>query len=176
MDEEFAGGEEPCDRQNKAYEDNDAHVIGFPDIDEDFFWVNEVIDGHGIETGFEFIKEEEFNEKEKDLDKTENESGCKEKDAMPARGKSVIGNDEKPGKQRQCLHNGHEKVAMKTTQKGTGDVACGQAGGLKSEKEDHAEHEPGNNEKNAPECRKAVAGTDPVDWRRDLTGHLKPRI
>ena len=97
-------------------------MIGFPDIHEDLMRVNEVIDRDGVESGFEFVEEVEFDEKEEDLDEAENESGTQEKNAMPAGRKSVVGNNEEPGQQWKGLDNGDEKVAMKAAQKGADDV------------------------------------------------------
>ena len=95
---------------------------------------------------------------------------------MPARRKSVVRDDQKPGKQRKGLHNRDKKVTMKAAQKSVEDIASRHSRRFKSEKEDNAKDEPDDNEEKAPKGREAVAGTGPVDWRRGLLAHLKPRI
>ena len=92
-------------------------MIGFPNVNKDFFGVDKVIDCDGIETRFEFFKKEKFDKKKKDLDETENESRAQEDDPMPAGGKSVIRNDEKPGEEWKSLDDGDEKVTMEAAQK-----------------------------------------------------------
>ena len=136
-------------------------MIRFPDINEDLMRVYEVVDSNGVEAGFEFIEEKEFDEEQKDLDEAENERSAEKKDAMPAHWKPVVGNDKKPGQQRKCLDDGDEQVPMKATQKGAKDVGCGQPGGFESKKENDAEYEPNNDQEKAPECGKAITRANP---------------
>ena len=121
----FAGGEEPGHGQNKANEEDNSDVIGLPNVDEDLFGVNEVIDSHGVKARFEFFKKEEFDEQQKDFDKAENESGAEEENAMPPSGEPRVWNEQKPRKQWKGLEKRHEKVAMKAAQKGVDDISSG---------------------------------------------------
>src|SRR6185369_3658650 len=69
-------GENPTRSQAGANEQKPTYVVRFPDVDEDFVGINEVVDGHGIEAGFELIKKEEFDKQQED--------GSKPKEAAEA--------------------------------------------------------------------------------------------
>jgi len=58
LPKEAARREQPAQAQDQTNGEDEADVIGLPDVDEDLLGINEVIDGDGVEARFEFIKEE----------------------------------------------------------------------------------------------------------------------
>ena len=80
---EFSGSEQPGQTQAQADKNDEADVIRLPNVDEDFLWINQVIDGNGVKARFEFVEKEKLDEEQKDLDETGNETGAPEEEAMP---------------------------------------------------------------------------------------------
>src|SRR5207249_4227236 len=110
-------------------------MIRLPNVNEDFLGVDQVINGHGIESGFEFLEKEKLNEEQKDLDVTGDKDGAEHRYPMPAGGKLALGNDHEPEQQRNREDEAHEHVAMKAVQKGAGYLGWRQAGRREREEE-----------------------------------------
>lgn len=147
-------------------------MIGFPDINEDLFRVEEIINRDRVEARLEFLEEKEFNKQQKNLDEAENETRAHEQDAMPAGRKSVARDDQKPREQRNRFDDPNKKVAMKAAQKSVEDISGRESSGFERNEQDDAQYGPGDNQENAPERGKAIARACPSEWLRHiLVGH-----
>jgi hypothetical protein len=60
--EKPVGHEQPAHGHDQANRYDDANMVGFPNVDEDFLGVPQIIDGYGIKAGFEFVEKEKLNE------------------------------------------------------------------------------------------------------------------
>src|SRR6266850_6609784 len=149
--EEFAGEQEPAGRKNETDNQNQSHVIGLPDIDEDLLWIDQIIHGHGVEARLEFLKKEKCDEKQKNLDVARNEKGSQQDDPVPAGGKPAFGNDHHPKEKRQCEDDGHEDIAMEAVQEREDYLSGRQSGGSKGEEEHQPQNEPRDEQRAKPE-------------------------
>src|SRR4051812_36620178 len=114
--EEFARDEEPDRGEDEADHEDHANVVGFPDVYKDFLRVDEVIDGDGVEAGFEFFEEEEFYEKQENLDVAGDENCAEKNHAVEAGGEQALGNDQEPEEQGKSENQCREEVALEAVE------------------------------------------------------------
>ena len=94
--EKPAGRKEPPQAQHRAKPQEEANVVGLPDVDEHLAGIEEVINGDGVEARLEFIEEEELHKEQEDLHEPEAEAAAEKQHPVPEGAEPPIRHEPQP--------------------------------------------------------------------------------
>jgi hypothetical protein len=118
-------------------------MVRFPNVDEDFVWIEQIIHRNCIEPGFEFFEKEILGEKEEQLDGPKKEADRPKQEAMPALSESAITCQHQPAEQGKGKHGGDEQVPIEAGDETEHGLAQTNRRGFKSENQKKPKRQPG---------------------------------